>query len=67
MPEAPRREFREGGRGGFGGRGGRDTSWGHSGRDSFGSRGKFVNKLNFASVNTKDLLKIVLPNVLVSI
>lgn len=42
LPEAPRREFREGGRGGFGGRGGRgDTSWGHSGRDSFGSRGKF--------------------------
>ncbi|KAK4517604.1 uncharacterized protein ATC70_000944 [Mucor velutinosus] len=39
LPEAPRREFRDGGRGGFGGRGGRgDTSWGHSGRDSFGSR-----------------------------
>lgn len=39
LPEAPRREFREGGRGGFGGRGGRgDSSWGHSDRDSFGSR-----------------------------
>lgn len=43
LPETPRREFREGGRGGFGGRGGRgDSSWGHSDRDSFGSRGKFL-------------------------